>query len=88
MSVYIPTQWRNGQEPFINAFNLNHIEAGIESAHQEIQELVDGTVPAGKATTADFAITVEKATQTHIGGAKVWVDDSDQSNIIGYIDAR
>ena len=88
MSVYIPTQWRNGQEPYINAFNLNHIESGIVSAHEEIEEIVDGTKKIAKATHADTSTTVDKATSTHIGGSKVWVDDSDPAHVIGYIDAR
>ena len=88
MSVYVPTQWRNGQDPFINAFNLNHIESGITAAHDEIEELVTGSTKAGHAVTSDHATTVDVATQTTVGGAKIWVDDSDASNIIGYIDAR
>jgi len=88
MSTYVPTEWKNGQDPFINAFNLNHLERGIESAHEEIEEIVDGTVVVAKATLADKATTVEVATQTTIGGAKIWVDETDPNNIIGYIDSR
>ena len=88
MSQYIPTQWKNGQSPYINAFNLNHMEAGIESVHKELDDVVGGTTPVANATRAQSAATVDKATQTHIGGAKIWVDDSDPANPIGYIDAR
>lgn len=88
MSTYVPTEWKNGQDPFINAFNLNHVERGIESAHEEIEEIVDGTVVVAKSALADRAITVDVATQTTIGGAKIWVDETDPNNIIGYIDSR
>lgn len=88
MSTYIPTAWKNGQDPFINAFNLNHLEKGVESAHEEIEQIVDGTVKVKSAVKADTATTVDVATQTTIGGAKIWVDDSDANNIIGYIDSR
>ena len=88
MSTYIPTAWKNGQEPYINAFNLNHLERGIESAHEEIEELVDGTVKVKAAERADSAVTVDVATQTTVGGAKIWVDETDPDNIIGYIDSR
>ena len=33
---YTKTVWRNNQAPAINADNLNHIEQGIESAHNQI----------------------------------------------------
>lgn len=35
---YIKTQWQNGQEPPINAENLNKIEQGIYEAHQKAEE--------------------------------------------------
>ena len=88
MSTYIPVGWKNGQEPFINAFNLNKMDRAIEAAHEEIEQLVDGTVKVKAAEVADRATTVDVATQTTIGGSKVWVDSSNPSNIIGYIDAR
>jgi len=82
MSTYIPTDWRNNQEPYINETNLNHLEAGVESAHVEIEEIVSGAVTVG------HAATVDKATQTHVGGALIWVDTTDPLNPIGHIDAR
>jgi hypothetical protein len=85
MSVYVPTAWRNGRDPYINAFNLNHMEFGIESAHEEIEDIIDGTTPVARASLSDRAITVDRATQTHVGGVRCWVDSS---NKIGYIDAR
>jgi len=88
MSTYTPHTWTNNQEPALNADNLNEMEAGINNAHIEIEELVDGSVKAGKAVLADKAITVDPATQTTIGGAKIWVDTTDPLNIIGHIDAR
>ena len=33
---YTKTTWRNNQAPAINADNLNHMEQGIESAHNQI----------------------------------------------------
>ena len=88
MSTYSPTTWVNNLNPAINADNLNHLEAGVSAAHAEIQEIVDGAVKVGKAVLADRAITVDKATQTTVGGAKIWVDTTDPLNIIGHIDAR
>jgi len=83
MSVYVPTEWRNGQDPYINAFNLNHIEHGIESAHEEIEDIIDGTTPVARSSLSDRAITVDRATETHMGGVRLWVNGTD-----GYIDAR
>lgn len=88
MSTYVPTEWKNGQEPFINAFNLNHLEVGVEAAHKEIEQLVDGTVKAKYATLADKATEVGVGTEFKVGGAKIWVDQTDPDNIIGYIDSR
>jgi len=88
MSVYIPTNWVNNTTPAINEDNLNHLEAGVQTAHREIEELIDGTTKAAKAARADSSATVDVGTQTITGGAKIWVDDADVNNIIGYIDAR
>ncbi len=88
MSVYVPVVWRNGQDPYINAFNLNHLENGVKTAHEEIEQLVDGTIKVKAADRADTATTVDVATQTTVGGAKIWVDESDPNNVIGYIDSR
>jgi len=88
MSVYIPTTWLNNSTPSINANNLNHLEAGIASAHTEIENLVSGVTPVGHSLTADHAVTVDPASETEIGGARVWVDSTDPGNIVGYIDAR
>ena len=40
MSTYIPSKWQNNQAPAINDVNLDHMEAGIESAHVEIEDRV------------------------------------------------
>ena len=88
MSTYVPSTWVNGQQPAINAVNLNHLEAGVTAAHVEIEELVTGATKAGHATTSDHAITVDVGTQTTVGGAKIWVDTTDPLNIVGHIDAR
>ena len=39
MSAYTKTTWVNGSAPGISAENLNHIEDGIYTAHQEIAAL-------------------------------------------------
>lgn len=78
MSVYVPTEWVNDQVPAINATNLNHIEEGIKTAHEEIESIVDGST----------IIKVPPASETELGGVRLWVDDSDPGNIIGYIDSR
>ncbi len=88
MSTYTPTVWANNLDPAINADNLNKLEAGVNSAHVEIEQLVDGTVSVAKADLATHAISVDVATQTTIGGARIWVDSTDPLNIIGHIDAR
>lgn len=44
MSVYVPTIWENNKEPAIDAANLNHIELGVESAHEEITDNADAIV--------------------------------------------
>ena len=88
MSVYVPSTWVNNQQPALNATNLNHMEAGVESAHIEITELVTGATKAGHATIADHATTVDPGTQTTVGGAKIWVDSTDVDNLVGHIDAR
>lgn len=88
MSIYVPSIWVNNQIPAINATNLNHLEGGVQSAHLEIEDIVDGTTKVGKCVEADRAITVDLATQFTIGGAKIWVDETNPSNIIGHIDVR
>jgi len=88
MSTYVPSTWVNNQIPALNATNLNHLEGGVQSAHNEIEDLTTGATKAGHAVTADHAVTVDKATQTTVGGVKVWVDTTDPLNIIGHIDAR
>jgi len=88
MSTYTPHTWTNNQEPALNADNLNAMEAGINNAHIEIEELVSGAVKVGKAVLADRAVTVDVATELTVGGSKIWVDTTDPANIIGHIDAR
>jgi len=88
MSVYVPTDWVNNTTPSINARNLNHLEAGIETAHQEISDIVSGATSVANATEAERALTVDPATETSTGGAKIWVDSADPANIVGFIDAR
>ncbi len=88
MSTYIPTNWINNQSPAINAENLNHLEAGVQNAHKEIEELVVGSTSVAHAVLADSATTVDVATQTTVGGARIWVDTTDPLNIIGHIDSR
>ena len=88
MGTYIPSTWINNQIPAINATNLNNIEGGVDSAHSELNDIVSGATAVGKATNAEHAVTVDTATQTTVGGAKIWVDTTDPLNIIGHIDAR
>ncbi len=88
MSVYLPHTWVNNQSPALNANNLNEMEAGIRNAHTEIEDIVTGATPVARAALADRATTVDVATQTTVGGAKIWVDTTDPANIIGYIDSR
>ncbi len=84
----MPTVWVNNTSPSLNARNLNHLEAGIQAAHNEIDDLVTGATSVGHTTTSDRAVTVDTATETEVGGAKIWVDETDPANIIGHIDAR
>ena len=86
--IYDPTFWINGQQPAINAINLNKLEQAMVQAHARTNDLESGATKAGHAVTADHAVTVDVATQTTVGGAKIWVDTTDPLNIIGHIDAR
>ncbi len=86
MSNYIPTVWNNNTTPSINAENLNHLEAGVDSAHEEIEDIITGVTPAGKAVSAIQADTIEAASRINVGGILMWVDISDASNPIGYIE--
>ena len=88
MSVYVPTVWVNNQAPSINAANLNHMESGVYYAHIEIEQLVTGEIKCGHAILADNAISIDNATQTTIGGARIWVDSTNVNAVIGYVDAR
>lgn len=36
MTIYSPINWVNDSVPAINASNLNHMDAGIQSAHTEL----------------------------------------------------
>jgi len=78
MATYVPTQWYNNELPAINATNLNHIEEGIVGAYDEIDKLISGETP----------VSIAPASATVLGGVKLWVDSTNPSNIIGYIDSR
>jgi len=86
MSTYIPTVWRNNTTPSINATNLNHMEAGVLHAHEEIEDMITGKTPVGHATTASIAESVKSASRVTIGGILMWVDESEPANPIGYIE--
>ena len=86
MSVYVPTVWKNNTTPSINATNLNHLELGVEKAHVEIAQFVTGEVAVGHATTANVALSIDAANRISIGGILMWVDETDPSNPIGYIE--
>ncbi len=86
MSTYIPTVWKNNTTPSINAENLNHLEAGVLMAHNEITDIVTGVTPAGYATRAKVAETVTPASRLIIGGVRMWVDLADPSSPVGYLE--
>lgn len=79
MSVYIPTVWKNGAPPAINGANLNKMEAGVQSAHTEIDNIVAGVTPVLTATNATNATNVTGqiplSSATKVGGAKMSVTD-------------
>ena len=56
---YQPINWVNGQAPALNATNLNHMDEGIETAVEEINNIQASlTNKAEKATTlAGYGIT-------------------------------
>jgi len=87
MSTYIPTVWKNSTTPAINATNLNHLEAGVTHAHEEIEDMVSGVTPVGHSTTALVAKSVDAASRLNLGGILMWVDISDPSNPVGHIEA-
>ena len=86
MSTYIPTVWVNNTTPSINATNLNHLETGVLFAHDEIEDMVDGTTPVGHATTATVALSVEAASRLKLGGVMMWVDTVNPDSPVGYIE--
>jgi len=86
MSTYIPSVWKNNVDPALNPTNLNHLEAGTESAHEEIEDMVSGATPVGKASVATIATSVDKATRLNLGGILMWVDTSNPDNPIGFIE--
>ena len=86
MSQYIPTEWRNNQTPSLNATNLNHSEAGILAAHDEIEDMITGATPVGQATIATIAESVTAASRLNLGGILMWVDTTDAANPVGYIE--
>jgi len=88
MSTYVPTIWVNTVAPAINSTNLNHAEAGVELAHVEIEEIVDGTVQAGNAANSDYATTVDPATKTTVGGFTLVIDQTDPADIVAYIGGK
>jgi len=85
MSSYLPTTWKNNSTPAINAKNLNHAEAGVSSAHKEIEDVIIGVTPAGSATTALVALSVEAASRVNLGGVTLWVDLTNPDLPIGHI---
>jgi len=86
MSTYIPTVWRNNVVPSINATNLNHLEAGVMHAHTEIEDMITGVTAVGHSTGALTAKSVDAASRINLGGIMMWVDNSDPSNPIGFIE--
>jgi len=86
MSTYIPTVWKNNVDPSLNPTNLNHLEAGTESAHEEIEDMISGATSVGRATIAMVANSVDKASRLNLGGVLMWVDTSDPNNPIGFLE--
>jgi len=86
MSNYIPTVWRNNVTPSINATNLNHLEAGVNSSHDEIEDMITGATPVGHATTALLAYEVEAASRLNLGGVLMWVDNTNVDFPVGYLE--
>ena len=84
MSRYIPTVWKNNIDPSINATNLNHLENGVKTAHDEIDDMIDGTTPVGQATNALVAQSVDAASRLNLGGVFMWVDTTGTIPV-GYI---
>lgn len=85
MSTYVPTAWRDNETPSINATNLNHMEAGVLHAHEEIEDMITGATAVGHATTANVANSVTAASRLNLGGIMMWVDTTDSANPVGYI---
>jgi len=86
MSTYIPTVWRNNETPSLNSTNLNHMEAGVLHAHEEVEDMVSGATTVGHASTANIANSVTAATRLNLGGIMMWVDTVDPENPVGYIE--
>jgi len=84
MSNYLPTIWKNNVNPALNATNLNHLEAGVKNAHDEIEDMITGATPVGHATQALVARSVDPATRLTVGGVYMWVDTSGTTPV-GYL---
>lgn len=72
---YNPTQWNNEQEPPISADNLNHIEQGIKSTADRVDELVTVEAnPSGTPTDRLTGLEVDGNIYEVGGGHKVYTD--------------
>ena len=88
MSTYNPTDYINDNEPAINEINLNHSESGIETAHEEIEEIALGNTSVLLAETCDQSRFVRPASDTVLGGVKVYViTDVATGEITGFMDS-
>ena len=86
MSTYVPTDWTT--EVPIMEDNLNHLEGGVESSHSEIEDIATGKTVVAAALETDKARFINAATQTSIGGIKVYnVIDSISGEVTSIITA-
>lgn len=62
MSDYVKTVWIDDTEPDIDAVHLNHLETGVDTAHQEIDAVaVDADAALSSATSAVNAVNSHAA---------------------------
>lgn len=68
MAGYAPTEWREGRPPGLSADELNRIEAGIVSAHERLDDLVQRlglSTEASRATTGNVVDPGDRENAIH-----------------------
>jgi len=83
---YIPTEWKNGTSPALNANNLNHIEQGIKNLSDDVNA-IEQTVQDNTNRIAEIenGNTIPCSTKDTLGGVRVEVIDNGDGTYTGKI---